>query len=305
MKSWIFADQLEKPEEVVLYRPRSAGGLGLVNVKFKAISLMIRSFMETSIMLKFKHNNLHNSLYLWHIEGKRDINCPPSTLYFDENFFGFILEIKQEGLLNVKSMTSGMWYRALLENHVTHESTDSRQKLRPCRAELKHPEIDWERVWKLAVTPGLPSQHLTFLWRMLHDLLPSQERLFRVKMPNNSSSSCTLFDQDALGNLEHSLLLCPYNNGAGQVLLDTLHQELPNLLPKEVVLLDLDVKEELQLPLMYLIYSTLSHIWSFRKEKKPCHLNTIRAALEAGINIMRKSRYKEAASKLGSLINPA
>ena len=31
IKSWLFQDQLVKPEEFVLYRPRSQGGLGLVS----------------------------------------------------------------------------------------------------------------------------------------------------------------------------------------------------------------------------------------------------------------------------------
>ena len=33
IKSWLFHDQLEYPEELVLYRPRRKGGLGLIHVK--------------------------------------------------------------------------------------------------------------------------------------------------------------------------------------------------------------------------------------------------------------------------------
>jgi hypothetical protein len=143
VKSWLYADQLEKPEEVVLYRARAAGGLGLVNVKFKAISLMIRSFMETASMPNFQHNLLHPALYLWHIDGRRDISCPPKIPYYDEIFFAYIREVKEEGLLNVKTMIYCMWYRVLMENHVTHEHSESGQKLQPCRAEVKHPDIEW------------------------------------------------------------------------------------------------------------------------------------------------------------------
>ena len=38
IKSWLFADQLEKPEEVVLHLPRKFGGLELINVQYKALS---------------------------------------------------------------------------------------------------------------------------------------------------------------------------------------------------------------------------------------------------------------------------
>ena len=138
---------------------------------------------------------------------------------------------------------------------------------------------------------------------MLHDILPTQERLFRMNMPNISSSNCTLCNKNIPGNLVHSLLLCPFNAEAGNFLLDVLHQHLPSLLPQQVVLLDLNVNEDLQLPLLYITAEVLSQIWLFRREKRPCHLASIRAALEAGINIMRKSRFKEAARKLNNLIN--
>ena len=206
-------------------------------------------------------------------------------------------------MLNVNTMTSGMWYKALLENHATHENTTSGQKLIPCRTEVKHPGVEWERVWKMSVTPGLPSKHLSFLWKMLHDLLPTQERLFRMKMPNATSNHCNLCDQNVPGILVHSLLLCPYNNEAGQFLLDVLDQVFPNLLPHKVVLLDFDAEEQLHLPMVYLIADILSQIWLCRKEKKPCHLASIKSTLEASVNIMRKSRHYEAAIKISTMIS--
>ena len=76
IKSWLYADQLEKPEEHVLARARKHWGLGLVHVHYKALSLLIRSFLETSLIPKFKHNQYHVALYLWHVEGRRDFVSP-------------------------------------------------------------------------------------------------------------------------------------------------------------------------------------------------------------------------------------
>ena len=303
VKSWLFADQLEKPEEAVLHRHRKLGGLGLTNVKFKALSLMIRSFLETSIIPNFQHSQYHEALFCWHIEEKRDITCPVLPPYYDSNFFDMIRKVKEEGLLNLKTMTSGMWYRVLVEDNVTHQATNQGRDLLPCRIESKHPEVNWDRTWSLAATPGLSSVHLTFLWRMVHDLLPSQARLFRMKMPNANSDICSLCTNNLVGDLSHSLLLCPYNDGAGQFLLSKLQEVISNPLPQQVVLLDLDLDENHQLPLVFLIASVLSQVWECRKEKKPCHLSTIRATLEAGINILRKSRYQKAAEKLMLLIS--
>ena len=135
----------------------------------------------------------------------------------------------------------------------------------PCRAEFKHQELDWNRTWSFSVTSGLPSSFLTFLWRMLHDLLPCQTRLFRLKMPNVNSDICTMCDLNVLGDLTHSLMMCPYNGEAGQFLLDQLHQVLPSLLPSQVVLLDLDVAQDMQLPLVLITASILSQIWECRR----------------------------------------
>ena len=36
VKSWLYDDMLLKPEELVMYRPSSYGGLGIQNVKLEA-----------------------------------------------------------------------------------------------------------------------------------------------------------------------------------------------------------------------------------------------------------------------------
>ena len=128
------------------------------------------------------------------------------------------------------------------------------------------------------------------------------ERLFRLKMPNANSDICTLCDSNETGDLSHSLISCRYNAEAGQFLLDRLHQVLPDLRPHQVIQLDIDVAQDKQLPLVYLIGSVLSQIWDCRKQKKPCHLASIRAALEAGVNILRKSRHQKAANELCSIL---
>ena len=120
-----------------------------------------------------------------------------------------------------------------------------------------------------------------------------------MRMPNVNSDTCTLCDSNVIGDLSHSLLMCNYNGGAGQFLLDKLHHVLPNLPCSQVVLLDL-VDKDKQLLLVYLIASVLSQVWECRKQKKPCHLQSIRAVLETGVNILTKSRHSKAADELSS-----
>ena len=191
IKSWLFQDQLEKPEDFVLYRPRCHGGLGLLHAECKSIALLIRSFMETAANPTFRRNLFHQALYKWHVLCDRSILNPGSSPYYDEHFFQKIKAVKEEGLLNVTTMSSSTWYKVLLENSVTHRLDEhGSQVLIPSKAELTFPERNWEMIWHLSVTPGLPSELTTFLWLMFHNILPTRERLFRMHMPNTTNPLC-------------------------------------------------------------------------------------------------------------------
>ena len=62
----MLADQLEIPEEIVT-RPRESGGLGMTHVKYKATAELIRSFLETALISKFKQNAYPSTLFQWKI----------------------------------------------------------------------------------------------------------------------------------------------------------------------------------------------------------------------------------------------
>ena len=303
IKSWLFQDQLLKPEDFVLYRPRPMGGLGLINVEAKALALSIRSFLETAVNPKFIRNLYHQSLFQWHIENSRSLPNPGLPPYYPESFFSQIKQVKEMGLLNIKTMDSASWYRVLLESSITHTvSADGVQVLKPCRIETKNPGIDWEKTWSLAVTPGLPSEQTSFLWKMIHDLLPTRERLFRLHMPDIANASCDLCTLDVEDNLHHALLQCPFNT-ASNFILSAIHTILPNTQPIQLVLLQLDVEPDLKLPVSFLISSVLSQVWESRKMKKSRSLTSIRANLEAGVQILRKSRYWESVVKINEILN--
>ena len=111
IKSWVFADQLEWPEELVLHRPRDKGGLNLINTKYKAAAERIRSFLETAIMKKFRSNLLHAALFQCNILLNHDITNHGKHPYLEEDMVSLIREVKEEGLLNLSNMKSGEWYR--------------------------------------------------------------------------------------------------------------------------------------------------------------------------------------------------
>jgi hypothetical protein len=112
---------------------------------------------------------------------KNSIPDPGRPPYYSEEFFSAIRTVRKEGLLNVKTSSLKCWYIVLLENFVTTEVDANGFRFdKRCRIESAHPDIDWERTWSLASLPGLESCDYTFLWRMIHDILPTQDRLQRI-----------------------------------------------------------------------------------------------------------------------------
>ena len=78
-------------------------------------------------------------------------------------------------------MSLGMWYKVLYEKYVANEE-DENEFTFPVisRTERLHPNLQWETIWPLSSSPGLDSGDSSFLFRILHNLLTTQEGLNRV-----------------------------------------------------------------------------------------------------------------------------
>ena len=135
LKSWLFADLLIKPGEVALHRPRRQGGLGLLSVKYKAMAVFIRSFIETAIDNRFLINPYPNALYKHYIEDNRVNPIPPRCPYLSEEIINNIRVVKNESILNICTLSSGGWYKVLVENNITTTLDDQgRRTLKQCKA---------------------------------------------------------------------------------------------------------------------------------------------------------------------------
>ena len=255
IKSLVYADQLEKPEEIVLYRRREAGGLQMINVKYKAMAELIKAFLDTSINPNFIRNIYHRALYDWHVEEIRTI---PDPGHFTKN----------------------------------------------CKKENKHPNVDWEKTWPVACMQGLESDDCTFLWRITHNLLPTQDRLNRI-LASVQSPICTLCDSNVVCDLTHALFFCRFNNDIGNWLIRCLSLRLQHVQPQQLITLDLHLDShdiEKSLPAVWLTAKTLGEVWQCRLNKKQISIFTTRAILEANIMLLRKTRFKKCAENILNLI---
>ena len=118
-------------------------------------------------------------MYQYHIEDRHDLPDPGYTPYYDKNFFQVIKEVKENSPLNPLFMSVKEWYRLLLEKYVTMREVDDegRRELIPCKIEEREPDRVWLDSYSLSRLPGLSPDNKSFLFKLLHTLLPSRETL--------------------------------------------------------------------------------------------------------------------------------
>ena len=292
VKSWLFQDQLEKPEEMLLHRPIHMGGLGLHNVKMKALASLIRTFMETAANPSFTHNLLHVILYRVYVLDDDSIASPPSMPpYFSATFFNTIKRVKSETPLNITTMSTAQWYRLLVEQEITMvEQENGQMELIKSRAELASPTTDWETSWRRARLKGIGSDGTSFLWKMLHNLLPTEARLSRI-LPN-SSEQCKLCPAPATADLTHCLFACVSTREAGNWLLSLVRQHDPTATAQKLVRLEFNSEESFEMPIVWILAHTLLYLWGVRANGKSVSLVITRATMESKISILRETSFR-------------
>ena len=182
------------------------------------------------------------------------------------------------------------------------EVEDDQRQLIPCRVELASPEIDWEKSWRLARLPGLGPELTSFIFKLLHQVLPSQERVARTSpaaTPTCKSPSCT---GEHIEDLPHALVHCCGNNGVGIRLVELAQVLAPGVGVDRLLHLDVEVGEENEFFLVWWLAAGFMAIWNLRTSGKKVENYLVRAQLEAKINLLRETKHAKAVSKLDSLL---
>ena len=105
------------------------------------------------------------------------------------------------------NMTSKEWYQFLLNQELNELTLDGNYALKPCRVELQQSQHDWSHSWSLSRLKGLSSSSMSFLWKCLHQILPTKERQSRILRDVNNSI-CTVCNAGEVDSLEHALTSC-------------------------------------------------------------------------------------------------
>ena len=147
---------------------------------------------------------------------------------------------------------------------------------------------------------GLGPELQSFLWKLLHRLLPTQERISRIL--KNRSPLCQLCDDQISDDLLHTFFHCKFNGEAGTILLNCLATHSPSITPHQILTLNFDAEESKELFLTWFTGQFLQNIWSARTQKKQPQLFTIRADLEAKTNLLRETRFLNVCVQIEEMI---
>ena len=273
-KSWLYQDMLEKPSELLLYRPTEEGGLGLFHVQCKALSGLIATFLQTAANGNFQNSLYHSILYRYYCLLDHTVPQLDPPPYYSLQFFSIIRDVVENSPLNPVRMSQKQWYKHLLEKKVTMEVVDAEDRMVPkkSKVEERHPEIDWQLATHVSRIRGLSPEIKSFNFKLVNLILPSKVRISQLL--RNPSPICTMCATQVPESVEHALFDCDQNSRAAMYLLE----------------------------LSRVHDSGLHLIWKNRNDRRATKLYDIRAELECIVQALRKSRSRRL-QESGSIIS--
>ena len=157
----------------------------------------------------------------------------------------------------------------------------------------------WADIWFLAKIKGISNQARTFMWRLLHNLLPSEQRLFRLK--KTQSPRYIL----CLENLEddiwqHSFSLCSFSNPAMEWMMKVIQSMDPTITKEKSIFLQIEpINKDNTLPCVWIISETLQYIWARRRSREPIDVVCMKASLEAKCHMLQQTKtYRHHATNM-------
>ena len=248
------------------------------------MACLLRTFLEMSTNSKYIHSLYLSTLFHVHVL-KEDLPCPPLPPYYSRQFFETIISAIQEGQ-NIENMTIKQWYNYLLLQDYSTKDPNQQRILLPCKAELASPVTKWDIVWNQVRLPCLGSENSSFIWRLLHRLLPTEARLAEIQ-PQKVPTCRQNCPRDQSADLIHVFFKCKLSENVGNWLTKIVEQTIPLSSPALVLKLDMDGNEAL----IWIVVRTLLFIWKLRQRNKTASLVDCLATLTSEVKILASTRH--------------
>ena len=293
VKQYIYRDMLEKPGELLLYRPTDQGGLGLHNIRCKALASRITTFLQTAANPRFQQSAYYSALYHYHCLNDDIFGKPAPPPYYDAAFFEQIKKAMDKSHVNPIQMSLKQWYSYLLEEEVTmqEEFVAGPMVSKLSRIEALSPTTDWQKIYFLSRQKGLSPDIKSFNFKLINSLLPFKQRVSNL-LPN-SLPQCTLCPgRPAPGpapheSPQHAYFECEWNREAGVALLSLVRVFDSTITEDKLLKLDVSTTDIYEQPCILLLSCGLELIWRNRVNKKKTSVQSLRAEIMCTVSLLR------------------
>ena len=106
------------------------------------------------------------------------------------------------------------------------------------------------------------SEATSFLWKLVHHLLPTEDRLSNI-LPNNTSN-CKLCPAPIMADLSHCFFNCISTKEIGGKLLITIAHFDSSVTPDNLLRLEFQADGSQEMPLVWITAQTLLYLWTVR-----------------------------------------
>ena len=139
-------------------------------------------------------------------------------------------------------MTVKQWYIYLLESKITRREIDQegRSELIPCKIEQREPDVLWSESYRLSRLRGINPESKSLLFKLIHTLLPSRERVHHLTPTSSPLCWCGCGAEE---DYKHLFFQCSKNNEAGEAMLSCLKSYDRNISAERALRLELAADE--------------------------------------------------------------
>ena len=184
------------------------------------------------------------------------------------------------------------WYTYILERDVIERDIDDegRRELIPCKVEERDPSAPWMESYRLSRLKGVSPTTKSFNFKLVHTLLPSNERVNHLNP--NTSSLCRL-NCGETENYLHLFIQCNHNKDAADALLQCVQSYDRELTATKSLSFIIKSDGCFETALVSLLSTGLELIWNRRLQKKNTDQVLMRSELEWAAILRRKSRNNQ------------
>ena len=137
---------------------------------------------------------------------------------------------------------------------------------------------------------GLGSEPISFLFKLLHNLLVTQDSLSQIIQDTSSACKAAGCSGDIAEDHLHVFSLCPGLNGIGYIYLEAVREFIPDITMEKALLLQFEVDPNMERALVSYFAVIWNNIWKARSDGKNPKLKLIKIDLESHIRQLRQAK---------------